>query len=427
MTVSMYWPLVIGAVGSVISVGMACNSALTPIDSSAHGGRTHEGVGGDAGVKTSCPRGNKAGTVTWAQTYAPDDTGWYGFLHSLDSLDNITVGGGEMSGRGWVVRFDEQHRIVWQDLVGGVPARCETAQLADGGIFAACEGTVECPPGSAIQDCDTDVLLRSYGKDGELQWSDSLTAKDLKGNDRPSNAVVLDDARVGLAYNLSVAGVDASRASWRVYDSDGSVELDEPLVLSNGQNVTTVWHIAKVPGSRKLVATGSVDGFTSVVFGMSEVGQVDWEHFGTTDGRGFGGRVAPLGDGVAASGYERDDEGSFGVLEVFDARGNSVRRTVFPSEQGSWSALGGVATTGDERIFVAVNDQDPSGKGITYVAEVSSQGKVLWRSPSFGEISAAASGLTLRKETCSLLLFGSMWEQLDGGLVTSALAVELSL
>jgi hypothetical protein len=333
-----------------------------------------------------------------------------------------------MSGRGWVVQFDKQQSIKWQDFVGGAPARCETTPMGGGGaIFAACKATVDCPAGSTLQDCDTDVLLRSYNKDGKVEWEDNITAKDVKGNDSSSNAVVFDDGRIGVAYNESIAGVDASRATWRVYDNRGNVRTDKPLVLSGGRRVTTVWHVAKASNAARVFAAGSVEGFDSAVFMLDEAGQVGWEHLGPRDGKGFFGRVAPLGDGVAASGYERDDDGSFGVLEVFDAQGGSVQRVAFPSERSSWSELGGVATTPDKRIFVAVNDQDPSGKSITYVAEVSPEGKVAWRSPDLGEISATASGLSLSEESCSLLLFGSMWEQLEAGVVTSALAAELSL
>lgn len=407
------------AYGSLAGLG-ACVSESRATRTLVHDGGGLE----DAGAK--CPVGEEPGTVLWQQTYPPNLSFGYGQLIALHVDGEGLLTSGSMPSGGWLAQLDENARVLWEDSVEPGPAHCYGLPLRNGALFASCRVTVDCSLGSVLQGCDTDGVLRYYEPDHRLKWEDIIDAPDLKGSDDVTNPVELSPGALTVAYSLSTFDVESSVAYLRTYDDTGKVQRDTALTVG-GESVSALRFLIQGSAPKTLFASGHLD-FSEAVFKLDVTGKVLWVHRREAGALGSFARVAPYGDGVAVVGSAHNDEqGLFGTLEILSGDGKSVLEVSFPGERGNWAGAQAIATTTDGRIFVAMNDQDGQGMSEAYVMEVSPQGKVRWRSPSWGDPSANITSLTVREQPCSLLVAGSEWEELDGGLVTSGLAAELSL
>ncbi len=241
------------------------------LDNTLNGSGTEEtGITLEAGPP-SCTSG-APGSLFWTSSYFDPTTHFLSAMSQLLAGHSHLIATGTLAtaegSAGWLAKLDATHEVVWQELVTPTNAECNATVLRDGGLFAGCTVTVNCPPGTNWYDCDNDVVFRRYGADDALIWEDRFSSEPNKGNDSTSGGFLETiDGDIIVPYDVSTAGSssDPSRAHLRRYTATGAQRWDKELLLPESGANLNLSSLAGTSDGSEVYAAGEALAQTSIL------------------------------------------------------------------------------------------------------------------------------------------------------------------
>jgi hypothetical protein len=361
---------------------------------------------------------DQPGRIEWVRSYFNREFNYFTAMNQMARGSSGLIVSGRMAtsagSAGWVAKLDDKKEVVWEDLILPSTAECRVLPLRDGGLFAGCTITVDCPPGVNYHDCDRDILFRRYAPSGEVVWEDLFGGETNKGNDGTSGGFVeLNNGNVVVPYDFSTpnGSSDTSIGHLRGYSATGQQVWDREVNVPTYSSVNLSSMVGAADRTALYARAGTSDERASIVK-FHTMGELSWAT-PTQDGRSLY-KVGLVGERVAAVGSETFESERRAVVEVFSSDGVSELVKYFSAGDGGRATANAVAGTPEGRLFVAVT-AEASGDTVAkaFVVELGNGGEELWRTESFGPSLSTIVNLAVDGK-CGLLAAGRRWEDIEG-------------